>query len=128
MTTKVFRTAAVVCAALMSATALMAQHSLATRDFFYVGGAYSGEGSTEVMAGQMYVEVLRPSRVTKPYPLVFFHGAGQTATNWISTPDGRADLIRWCRVKSRRSNAAEAEMHSGREYRISREKVVTGIT
>ena len=82
--------AAVVCAALASATALTAQHALATRDFFYVGGAYAGEGSTEVMAGQMYVEVLRPARVTKPVPLVFFHGAGQTATNWMSTPDGRA--------------------------------------
>jgi pimeloyl-ACP methyl ester carboxylesterase len=90
MTTQVFRTAAIVCVALMSATALMAQHALATRDFFYVGGAYSGNGSTEVMAGQMYVEVLRPARVTKPVPLVFFHGAGQTATNWMSTPDGRA--------------------------------------
>ena len=57
--------------------------------FFYVGGTYHGEGSGEVMAGQMYVEVLRPARVTRRYPLVFFHGAGQTATNWIGTPDGR---------------------------------------
>jgi pimeloyl-ACP methyl ester carboxylesterase len=63
---------------------------MSTRDFFYVGGQYAGEGSTEVMAGQMYVEVLRPPRVTRRYPLVFFHGAGQTATNWIGTPDGRA--------------------------------------
>ena len=81
--------AACACAALMSVTALMAQSTLSTREFFYVGGAYAGEGDTEVMAGQMYVEVLRPARVTKPYPLVFFHGAGQTATNWVSTPDGR---------------------------------------
>jgi pimeloyl-ACP methyl ester carboxylesterase len=66
-----------------------AQHALATRDFFYVGGAYAGKDRTEVMAGQMYVEVLKPQRVTKRYPLVFFHGAGQTATNWIGTPDGR---------------------------------------
>ena len=67
-----------------------AQHALSTRDFFYVGGTYAGEGNAEVMAGQMYVEVLRPARVTRKYPLVFFHGAGQTATNWIGTPDGRA--------------------------------------
>jgi pimeloyl-ACP methyl ester carboxylesterase len=35
------------------------------------------------------VEVLRPARVTRKYPLVFIHGASQTATNWIETPDGR---------------------------------------
>ena len=67
-----------------------AQHATATREFYFVGGAYSGAAGTEVMAGQMYVEVLRPARVTGRYPLVFFHGAGQTATNWIGTPDGRA--------------------------------------
>src|SRR5690242_6863039 len=66
-----------------------AQRALATREFFYIGGTYAGQDRTEVMAGQMYVEALRPQRVTKRYPLVFFHGAGQTATNWIGTPDGR---------------------------------------
>jgi len=38
------------------------QHTLATREFFYVGGNYSGPPLKEVMAGQMYVEVLRPQR------------------------------------------------------------------
>src|SRR6266853_997582 len=61
----------------------------ASREFFYVGGKYSGTGN-EVMAGQMYVEVLRPQQVTRKYPLVFIHGASQTATNWMGTPDGRA--------------------------------------
>src|SRR3954467_8346852 len=74
----------------LSAAPAFAQHTPATRDFFYVGGEYAGEGAGEVMAGQMYVEVLRPANVTRRYPLVFFHGAGQTATNWMSTPDGRA--------------------------------------
>lgn len=73
----------------LSITHATAQHALATHEFFYVGGSYAGEGRNEVMAGQMYVEVLRPSRVTKKYPLIFFHGAGQTATNWMGTPDGR---------------------------------------
>ena len=85
-------TAACLCVAAISAsssTTVTAQHALATRDFFYVGGSYAGEKSTEVMAGQMYVEMLRPPRVTKRYPIVFFHGAGQTATNWLGTPDGR---------------------------------------
>jgi pimeloyl-ACP methyl ester carboxylesterase len=66
------------------------QHTLATREFFYAGGNYSGPPLKEVMAGQMYVEVLRPQRVTQKYPIVFFHGGGQTATNWMGTPDGRA--------------------------------------
>lgn len=67
-----------------------AQHTLASRDFFFVGGKYAGQTNNEVMTGQMYVEVLHPVRVTQRYPLVFFHGGGQTATNWIGTPDGRS--------------------------------------
>lgn len=61
------------------------RHVMSTRDYFYVGGKYAGD----VMAGQMYVEALRPARVTRRYPLVFFHGNSQTATNWMGTPDGR---------------------------------------
>src|SRR5882762_4073821 len=41
------------------------------------------------MQGQVYVEVLAPKDVKRPYPLVLIHGAGQTATNWMNTPDGR---------------------------------------
>jgi len=65
------------------------QHALSTREYFYAGGKYTGKADKEVMAGQMYVEALRPQRVTQKYPLVLFHGAGQTATNWMGTPDGR---------------------------------------
>jgi len=71
------------CAA--SAQKAPAQHVLSTRDFYFAGGKYKGD----VMAGQMFVEVLRPARVTRKYPLVFFHGNSQTATNWMGTPDGR---------------------------------------
>src|ERR1700688_2485721 len=60
----------------------------ASREFFYVGGKYVGP-SNNIMAGQMYVEVLRPQNVTRKYPLIFIHGASQTATNWMGTPDGR---------------------------------------
>ncbi|MDE2364349.1 MAG: alpha/beta fold hydrolase [Hyphomicrobiales bacterium] len=59
------------------------------RDFFYAGGAYVGEPGTQVMRGQMYVERLAPLKVRRPYPLVLIHGAAQTATNWMMTPDGR---------------------------------------
>ena len=60
----------------------------ASREFFYIGGKYVGP-SNNIMAGQMYVEVLRPQNVTRKYPLIFIHGASQTATNWMGTPDGR---------------------------------------
>src|SRR3989442_8765483 len=41
------------------------------------------------MQGQIYVEVVAPKDVRRPYPLVLIHGAAQTATNWMGTPDGR---------------------------------------
>jgi pimeloyl-ACP methyl ester carboxylesterase len=60
----------------------------ATREFFYVGGKYVGFPGKEVMAGQMYVEVLKPQQIRRKYPLILIHGGGQTGTNWMST-DGR---------------------------------------
>jgi pimeloyl-ACP methyl ester carboxylesterase len=59
------------------------------RGYFYVGGKYVGEPGKEIMQGQIYVEVLAPKDVRRPYPLVLIHGAAQTATNWMGTPDGR---------------------------------------
>ena len=87
---------AVACAAILSAGAALSQGapvtvptSVAERGFFFVGGEYVGEPGKQVMAGQMYVEALKPKTVTKPYPIVLIHGAAQTATNWMQTPDGR---------------------------------------
>ena len=60
-----------------------------TRSVFFAGGRYVGEPGKEVMAGAMYVERIAPARPSRPVPLVFFHGAAQTATNWMTTPDGR---------------------------------------
>jgi len=65
------------------------QSAVALRGYFYVGGKYVGEPGKEIMDGQAYVEVLAPKDVRRPYPLVLIHGAGQTATNWMGTPDGR---------------------------------------
>lgn len=79
----------VVCLLLIGVAGFAAEHTLATREFFYVGGKYAGQPGHEVMAGQMYVEVLRPQHVTQKYPLAFFHGNWQTSTNWMGTPDGR---------------------------------------
>jgi pimeloyl-ACP methyl ester carboxylesterase len=69
-------------------------HTFSTEDiastgFFYVGGSYVGAPGKEVMDGAEYVEVMVPKKIRHPYPLVFFHGAGQTGTDWLQTPDGR---------------------------------------
>jgi pimeloyl-ACP methyl ester carboxylesterase len=65
------------------------QSAVAKRGYFYVGGKYVGEDGKSIMQGQVYVEVLAPKKVRRPYPLVLIHGAAQTATNWMGTPDGR---------------------------------------
>jgi len=66
---------------------------------FFVGGQYVGEKDQEVMRGQMYVEVFVPQKKIHPYPLVFFHGSAQTATNWLQTPDGRAGWMHYFLAK-----------------------------
>src|ERR1700745_2901682 len=65
------------------------QSAVAARGFFYVGGQYVGEPGKEIMRGQIYVEVVAPKDVRRPYPLVLIHGNAQTPTNWMGTPDGR---------------------------------------
>lgn len=65
------------------------QTSPSKRSFFYVGGTYAGTPGKEIMQGQMYVEKLVPEKVKQPFPLVLIHGAAQTATGWMMTPDGR---------------------------------------
>jgi pimeloyl-ACP methyl ester carboxylesterase len=87
---------AVACATCLASSAAFSQGapitnqtSVAERGFFFVGGEYVGDPGKQVMRGQMYVEALKPKSVTKPYPIVLIHGAAQTATNWMQTPDGR---------------------------------------
>ncbi len=65
------------------------------RQIFFVGGSYAGPPTARVMQGQMYVESLCPDAVTQPCPLVMIHGGGQTATNWLTTPDGRPGWAPW---------------------------------
>ena len=62
---------------------------------FYVGGTYQGPESQRVMTGQMYVESLIPEQINHPLPLVLIHGSGQTAMNWMTTPDGRPGWAEW---------------------------------
>jgi pimeloyl-ACP methyl ester carboxylesterase len=63
--------------------------NLAREGFFYAGGQYVGAPGKEVMHGAMYVEVWVPKQIRQRYPVVFFHGNGQTGTVWRQTPDGR---------------------------------------
>lgn len=55
-----------------------------SREYFYAGGRYVDDGSgtgQHIFEDQMYVEKLTPAvNSTKPYPLVFIHGQGQSGT------------------------------------------------
>ncbi len=62
---------------------------LSRTGIFYAGGKYVGEPGQEVMGGSAYVEVCVPKQIKHPYPIIYIHGAGQTATDWLQTPDGR---------------------------------------
>lgn len=62
--------------------------NIARKGFFYVGGEYVGD--PPIMGGQMYVDVWQPHEITQPYPVLIFHGNGQTGVDWQQTPDGRA--------------------------------------
>ena len=62
---------------------------LSRTGIFYAGGKYVGAPGKETMGGDAYVEVWVPRQIRHPYPIVYIHGAGQTATDWLQTPDGR---------------------------------------
>jgi pimeloyl-ACP methyl ester carboxylesterase len=68
---------------------MMSLDNVAYHGFFYAGGDYVREGDQATMGGAMYVEVMVPREIRHPYPIVLFHGAGQTAVDWLQTPDGR---------------------------------------
>lgn len=66
------------------------------RDYFYVGQSYFPSGNSTIAAEQIYVEHLSPaSGQTQKYPLLFVHGAGMTASNFLNTPDGRQGWADW---------------------------------
>lgn len=60
---------------------------------FFVGAHYVRDG--QAMVGQAHVMVLTPTVRKHPTPLVFIPGAGQTITNFLSTPDGRPGWAKW---------------------------------
>jgi pimeloyl-ACP methyl ester carboxylesterase len=63
--------------------------ALAEHGYFFVTGNYAERGESSVMNDAMYVEKYIPAEQSQPYPVVMFHGGGQTGTNFIGTPDGR---------------------------------------
>lgn len=73
---------------------IFSTNNLGRQAFYYAGGDYveskaPGQAGQKIMHGAMYVDVWVPKEIRQPYPIVFFHGNGQTATDWMQTPDGR---------------------------------------
>jgi pimeloyl-ACP methyl ester carboxylesterase len=68
-----------------------AEHPLEIADqgAFSIPGRYVEVDKQTIMVGQMFVQYQIPKNKTRPYPVVMIHGGGQTASNFLSTPDGR---------------------------------------
>lgn len=85
--------AAAACAAVLSGCANTPQgdrsQAIAEQGYFYTGGRYTKTKDGQIMVGQMFVQYQIPARRTQPYPVVMWHGGGQTGTNYLGTPDGR---------------------------------------
>ena len=62
---------------------------IADQGVFSIPGRYVEVDKRTIMIGQMYVQYQIPKNKTRPYPVVMIHGGGQTASNFLATPDGR---------------------------------------
>jgi len=62
---------------------------IADQGVFSIPGRYVEVDKRTVMVGQMFVQYQIPKNKTRPYPVVMIHGGGQTASNFLGTPDGR---------------------------------------
>jgi len=62
---------------------------IADQGVFSIPGRYVQTEAGTIMVGQMYVQYQVPKEIRRPYPVVMIHGGGQTASNFLSTPDGR---------------------------------------
>ena len=62
---------------------------IAKQGYFFVGGQYTtAKNGQKIMVGQMFVQYQAPQHPHR-YPIVMWHGGGQTGTNFLGTPDGR---------------------------------------
>ena len=62
---------------------------IAEQGYFFVGGRYTTTKDGQISVGQMYVQYQIPQHRLHLYPVVMWHGGGQTGTNFMGTPDGR---------------------------------------
>jgi pimeloyl-ACP methyl ester carboxylesterase len=62
---------------------------IADQGYFFVGGRYVEVAGGRRRVGQMHVQYQVPAKRRRPYPVVMIHGGGQTAVNFLGTPDGR---------------------------------------
>src|SRR5262245_51544266 len=62
---------------------------IADQGVFSIPGRYVQNDKRTIMTGGMYVQYQIPRNKTRPYPIIMIHGGGQTASNFLSTPDGR---------------------------------------
>ena len=62
---------------------------IAEQGIFAIPGRYVEVQGHTIMIGQMYVQYQIPRNRTRPYPVIFIPGGGQTASNFLGTPDGR---------------------------------------
>ena len=87
------------------------QSAVAQRGYFYVGGKYVGEPGKEIMQGQIYVEVLAPKDMRRPYPLVLIHGAAQTGDQLdgnAGRPQGLGRILRRAGLRRLHDRPADA--------------------
>ena len=64
--------------------------SLADQGYFFAGGKYvTNKAGLQIRVNQMYVQYQIPADKKHPYPVVMWHGGGQTGSNFMGTPDGR---------------------------------------
>jgi pimeloyl-ACP methyl ester carboxylesterase len=62
---------------------------IADQGCFFAGGRYIEAQGGRTMQGQMFVQYQVPAKRRYPHPVVMIHGGGQTAVNFLGTPDGR---------------------------------------
>ncbi len=77
------------CGGLASSEAPTPAVAIAKHGYFFVGGHYTQTKDGQIMTGQMFVQYQIPRERRHAYPIVMWHGGGQTGTNFLGTPDGR---------------------------------------
>ena len=63
--------------------------TISKQGYFFVGGEYTTSNDGQIMTGQMFVQYQIPQARKHKYPIIMWHGGGQTGTNFLGTPDGR---------------------------------------